>query len=131
MGWTNFVIIEKWKMIIETNRNVDELEDYIKDAIDNIISNDTEIDVSTSDLKVSDMTVRDLCTMASAYENTSALCRLHIDKLFLYWLESKDIEYNIESEYTIDLEEYKDKGYNIIRIWNSDHIQENNDRPEE
>lgn len=30
MGWSNYIIISDWKMIVETNREVDELEDYIK-----------------------------------------------------------------------------------------------------
>jgi len=113
-------------MIIETTRNVDELEEYIKDAIDRITNNDNDIDIDISGLKVSDITIKDLCTMASTYENTIALYGIDIDKFLLYWLESKDIEYDIKSEYNIDLKEYKDKGYNIIRIWNSNNNQEYN-----
>ena len=120
MGWNNFIIIEKWKMMIEMNRNVDELQDYIKDAIDKIIRHDTDIDISMSDLKVSDITIKDLCTMALACDNTNTLYGLDIDKFLLYWLESRNIEYNIKSEYNVDLKEYKDKGYNIIRTWSSD-----------
>lgn len=119
MGWTNFIIIEKWKMLIESNRSVEELEDYIKEALEKIISDNTDIDISTSDLKISDVTVKDLCLLASAYENASALYGLEIDKLFLYWLENRDIEYEIKSEYNIKIEEYENKGYNIIRLWNN------------
>lgn len=119
MGWSNFIIIPKWKMTIETNRSVGELEDYIKKAIDKMIDDDTNIDIDTSDLKVSNITVKDLCIMASAYENAISLYGIDIDKFLLYWLESKDIEYEIKSEYNIDLKEYKDKGYNIIRISSS------------
>lgn len=116
MGWSNFIIIEKWKMVIETNRSVSELEDYIKDAIDKMIDNDTEIDIDISDLKVSDITVKDLCTLASAYDNANSLCQLDSDKLFLYWLESRNVEYEIKSEYQTNIEQYKENGYDVIRI---------------
>ena len=116
MGWSNFIIIEKWKMIIEANRSVNELEHYIKDAIDKMIDNDTEIDIDISDLKVSDITVKDLCILASAYDNASAIYQLDSDKLFLYWLESRNIEYEIKSEHQINITQYEENGYNVIRI---------------
>lgn len=116
MGWYNFIIIEKFKMIIETNRSVGELEEYIKDAISKIIDNDNEIDIDISDLKVSDITVKDLCTLASAYDNTINLYQLNSDKLFLYWLDSRNIEYEIKSEFQISIEQYEKDGYNVIRI---------------
>ncbi len=129
MGWTNFIIIEKWKMLIESNRSAGELEDYIKEALEKIIGgDDTDLDISTSDLKISDLTIKDLCMLASAYDNTSALYGLEIDKLFLYWLESRDIEYEIKSEYNINIEEYENNGYNIIRLWNNDKsVEEKNE----
>ncbi len=115
MGWINYIIVEDWKMIIETNREVDELEDYIKESLDKMISDDTYMDISTSDLKVSDITIKDLCTLASAYENASSIGSMNSDKLFLYWLESRDIEYDIKSEYDINIDEFKEKGYIVIR----------------
>lgn len=121
MGWSNYIIIEDWKMIIETNREVNELEAYIKESLGNMISDDTDIDVSISDLKVSNMTIKDLCTLASAYENASSLACMEADKLFLYWLESKDIEYQIKSEFNLDLKKYKEDGYKIIGRWKSDN----------
>lgn len=116
MGWYNFIIIEKLKMIIETHRSVGELEDYIKDAINKMIDEESEIDIDISDLKVSDITVKDLCALASAYDNASSLYQLNSDKLFLYWLESRDIKYEIKSEFQISIEQYQENGYNVIRI---------------
>lgn len=115
MGWSNYIIIPEWKMIIETNREVDELEDYIKESLDKMIDDETDIDVSTSDLKVSDITIKDLCILASAYENTSSLACMNSDKFLLYWLENRGVKYDIKSEYNLDIESYAEKGYNIIR----------------
>ena len=121
MGWSNYIIIEDWKMMIETNRAVNELEDYIKQSLDKMIENDTDIDVCISDLKFSDITVKDLCILATVYENASSFAHMEIDKLFLYWLESKDIKYGIQSEFNVDIKQYIEKGYKIIRTWKSDN----------
>lgn len=124
MGWSNYIIIEDWKMIIETSRAVDELEDYIKESLDKMI-HDIDIDVCISDLKVSDITVKDLCILATAYENASSLACMEVDKLFLYWLDSKRIKYDIKSEFNVDLDQYKEKGYRTIRRWKSDNDSNN------
>lgn len=116
MGWSNYIIIQNWKIIIETNRSVEDIEDYIKEAIDKMTGYSVDIGVDTSDLKVSDITIKDLCALASAYDSASALSQLDIDKIFLYWLESRDIEYEIKSEYNIDIKQYEENGYNVIRI---------------
>ena len=125
MGWSNYIIIEELKMMIETSREVNELEDYIKESLNKMIRDDTTIDISTSDLKVNDITIKDLCTMASAYENASPLSCMDTNKLLLYWLESKDIKYEVKSEFNIDLNQYKENGYKIIRRWKSDNNGEN------
>lgn len=120
MGWSNFIIVEDWKMIIETSKEVYELDDYIKESLDKMIDCSIDTDISTSDLKVNDITVKDLCVMAFAYDNASALACIDTDKLFLYWLKSRDITYETKSEFSIDLKEYKKNGYKIIRRWDSD-----------
>jgi hypothetical protein len=120
MGWSNYIIVEDWKMIIETSREVGELEDYIKKSLGKMTSDENDLDVSISDLKVSEMTIKDLCALASAYENASSIASMDTDKLFLYWLEGKEIEYQIKSEFNLDLKKYKEDGYKIIRRWKSD-----------
>lgn len=119
MGWSNYIIIEDWKMVIETNRSVEDIEDYISDALDKMIDDDIDIDVNISDLKVNDITIKNLCILASAYDSASSLSQLDTDKLFLYWLKNRDIEYIIKSEFTIDIKEYKKNGYNVIRLSDS------------
>lgn len=125
MGWSNYIIVEDWKMIIEISREIDNLEDYITESIDKMVNSDAE-DVNISDLKVSDITVKDLCVLASAYDNASSLAYMETDKLFLYWLETKDIGYEIKSEYGLDLKKYKEDGYKIIRRWKSDNDKDGN-----
>lgn len=112
MGWSNYIIIEDWKMVIETNRSVEDIEDYISDALDKMIDDDIDIDVNISDLKVNDITIKNLCILASAYDSASSLSQLDTDKLFLYWLKNRDIEYEVESD--IDVSKYQRDGYVIL-----------------
>jgi hypothetical protein len=130
MGWSNYIIVEDWKMIIETTREVGELEYYIKKSLDRMISDDTDVDVSISDLKVGEITIKDLCALASAYENASSIACTDPDKFFLYWLEGKDIEYQIKSEFNLDLKKYKEDGYKIIRRWESDEHNDDDNNQE-
>lgn len=123
MGWSNYIIVEDWKIIIETYRGVDSLEDYIKESLDKMINNDTE-DIDISNLKVSDMTVKELCTLASAYDNASSLAFMEVDKLLLYWLKNKGIEYEIKPEFGFDFKKYEEDGYKMIRRWKSDNTKE-------
>ncbi len=120
MGWTNFIIVKDWKLIIETHREVQELDDYIKDALEEMIDEDANIDVHTSELKVSDITVNDLCIMSKAYERASNLYDIDIDKLFLFWLESRGIKYDIMQGFNINIKKYEEDGFKVIRICGDD-----------
>jgi hypothetical protein len=40
MGWSNYIVIPKWKLLIEVSRNVNGIEDYEKIAIDKAIDED-------------------------------------------------------------------------------------------
>lgn len=116
MGWSNYIIISEWKMIIETSRNVDELEDYIANSLDYIVDEDNiGDDVDMANVKLSELTLGNLAILLNSHTNMSALVCTELDKLFLYWLEGKDIKYEIKSEYSINIEEFKEKGYNIVR----------------
>jgi hypothetical protein len=33
MGWSNYIVIPKWRLLIEISRDVDELADYEKTAM--------------------------------------------------------------------------------------------------
>lgn len=120
MGWTNFIIVKDWKIIVETHRGVEGLDDYIEDALKELIDEDANIDVHTSELKVSDITVNDLCIMSKAYERASNLYDIDIDKLFLFWLESRGIKYEIRQGFNIDIKKYEEDGFKVIRIYGND-----------
>lgn len=122
MGWSNYIIISEWKMMIETSRNVNELEDYIANSLDYIVDEDNiGDDVDMANVKLSELTLGNLAILLNSHTNMSAIVCTEPDKLFLYWLEGKDIKYEIKSEYNIDLKKYKEDGYKIISRWKSDN----------
>jgi hypothetical protein len=113
MGWSNYIIIDDWKIVIEVNRGVDEIQKYIFDSLENIINNVSDIDVS--ELKLSDITTKELCVISSVYENASNLFDLDIDKILLYWLEKKNIKFEIKSEFKINLSDYEANGFKVVK----------------
>jgi len=38
MGWSNYIIIKKWKILIEVSRDIDDIADYESIAIEKAIS---------------------------------------------------------------------------------------------
>lgn len=114
MGWTNFIIIPRLKLVFEISKNVSELMDYKKDALLDIDSEEEPVDVL--DTKFSDLTVDNLATLTTGYRKYTNLMNISSNEMFLYWLESNGIDYEIVSEYNIQLDDYKKKNYIIIRV---------------
>ncbi len=114
MGWSNYIIIPKLKVIVETNREVDDIEFYQKDSFDKIIDEedvDNDIYLDLENVKIFDITIKELALLYSDHEIMRCIKGIHIDKLLLYWLKTKGIDFEIESEFNIDKEKYKSEGY--------------------
>lgn len=120
MGWSNYIIIDDFKLIVEISRDVDNIANYEVNALtklidayqdDNIV---TDNDIDMQDIKISDMTIGNLTTLYIIYKNANDICEMQIDKFLLYWLKHRKINYNIKSEYNIDIQGYIDEGYNIL-----------------
>lgn len=120
MGWSNYIIIDDFKLIVEISRDVDNIANYEVNALtklidayqdDNIV---TDNGIDMQDIKISDMTIGNLTTLYNVYKNANDICEMQIDKFLLYWLKHRKINYNIKSEYNIDIQGYIDEGYNIL-----------------
>lgn len=112
MGWSNYIIIPELKIAIEVSRYVEDIEEYEKDALYEI-TEDKEVE-DVENVKVRDITVKDLTTLYNAHEIVSSLTGFEIDKLFLFWLQNRGIEYNIKSESEDTPSKLKDEGYTVI-----------------
>lgn len=112
MGWTNFIIIPKLKLVFETTKNLSELLYHKSEALDQLIVEEDTFD-HVLDTKVIDLNIETLTTLTNGYVKYSNLVNTTPDEMFLYWLESHEIKYKIENEFNINLNDYKD--YVIIR----------------
>ena len=123
MGWSNYIVIPRWKLLIEVSRDVNDLADYEKAAIDEIIGSDsldfdTHFDgedvVEMGNVPISEITIRDLAELYKRHDIVQSLAGMDYNKLFLYWLKSRGIDFGVKSEYTIDIKEYVKDGYTRI-----------------
>ena len=124
MGWTNFIIIPKLKLIVETSRQIDEIPDYQKNALDFLTDEERIYEIEKYDIKnkiVKNISIEDISQLFSIYEQANNIVGMESDKFLLYWLETKGIEYEIKSEFQIKennkLESYKNEGYTILRMF--------------
>lgn len=123
MGWSNYIVIPKWRLLIEVSRDVNELADYEKTAIDKIIDVegldcethfDGEDVVEMGNVPISQVTIRDLTELYKRHDIIQSLAGMDYNKLFLYWLKSRDIDFSVQSEYSIDVKEHVKEGYTKI-----------------
>lgn len=120
MGWSNYIVIPKWKLLIEVSRDVNSIEDYEKIAIDRAIDEDN-IDydahvegddrIDMGNVPISKITIKDLTELYKCYNIVESLSGMDRNKLLLYWLKGREIEFSVKSEHSIDVEEYIKEGY--------------------
>lgn len=95
MGWSNYIIIQKLKWLIEISRNVEDLAEYeetaIKIAIDEDNLDNSSIDedriVDMGDVEINKITIRDLAELYKRYDIIQSLSGMDDDKLLLFWLK--------------------------------------------
>ena len=116
MGWTNYIIIPKWKLAIEVPRSVEDLESYEREAIEKLLSFCDEVDVfEILEKKYKDITLSDLRVMLNGLKILSNFESMNVESLLLYYLEVGKIEYEVVSEF--DFEKRNLKGFTIIRMF--------------
>lgn len=121
MGRSNYIIVDNLKLIVETNREVDHIEDYEENALTKMINSEDDeycVDedfIDIKDVKIGDITIGNLTSLYNSYKNASVVREMNVDKFLLYWLKSKEIGYKIKSEHNIDIQQYIDNGYAIFR----------------
>jgi hypothetical protein len=121
MGWSNYIVIPKWKLLIEVSRNVNGIEDYEKIAIDKAIEEDNIDYIAVvdgdriedmGDIPVQKITIKELVELYKSYDILQSLSGMDSDKLLLYWLKNSGIGFSIHSENdSIKVEDYIEEGY--------------------
>lgn len=113
MGWNNYIVVPKLKLLVRVSRYT-ELDDYLSDALDKLFDDSIER-LDLTELRPKDLSVKDVSILIN---NHRILCDIatidSTDELFMHWLESKGLDYDVLNENDIILDEYKKKGYTII-----------------
>ena len=114
MGWSNYIVIPKLKLLIEVSRFT-KCESYEIQAL-NKLFDDSIDELDTDDMKVADLTLKDLVILTTNHNTLSNINTIDSsDVLFLYWLYSKNIDYEIENETIVDFERYEKDGYTVLK----------------
>lgn len=113
MGWENHIVIPKLKLLVKISRHL-ELEEFHIEAIDRLFD-DSILLIDTHNLKLSELTIKDISILTVNHDILDRLYSIDSpDTLFLYWLKSRDLDYEIASETEIDTQKYIRKGYTIL-----------------
>ena len=92
-----YLIIPDLKIAIGI-KDIEDIEDSEEDAISNILNEDNITDDEIVDVEVNKLTVKDFATFTNLYKLIQSVAGMEHDKILLYWLRSRNIEYTITSE---------------------------------
>ena len=90
-----YLIIPDLKIAIGIN-DIEDIEDSEEDAINKILNEDIDDDIL--DVETNKLTVKDFATFSNIHNLIQSVSGMDSDKMFLYWLRSRNIEYTITSE---------------------------------
>ncbi len=109
----SYVVIENMKLVVEI-ADIEDIEPFEKNALDEMVSkkNTSEFDIDIDDTEVSDLTFSEAVVLYKAHDMIKTLLGINADKMLLYWLKNRDIDYSIESD--IDVSGFQRDGYVIL-----------------
>jgi len=111
----SYLVIENMKLVVEI-ADIEDIEPFEKNALDETIGgkNTDEFDIDIDETEVSDLTFREAVVLYKAHDMIKALLGISVDKMLLYWLKNREIEYCIESD--IDVSRYQRDGYVVLEM---------------
>lgn len=119
MGWSNYLVADKIKLVVELPRETNELAGHIKESFDNLfkLKEENECLDDLTLIKLNNLDLNTLSVLVNSQKLVDNLVCAELSDFLLYWLESKDIEFSIHNEYEKDfkLEDFEKKGYTILR----------------
>jgi hypothetical protein len=109
----SYLVIENMKLVVEI-ADIEDIVTFEKKALDEMVSekNIDEFDIDIDDTEVSDLTFRETVVLYKAHDMIKTLFGIKADKMLLYWLKNRDIEYSIESD--VDVSGFQRDGYVIL-----------------
>jgi ribosome biogenesis GTPase A len=109
----SYLVIEKMKLVVEI-ADIEDIETSEKSALDEMVNekNIDEFDIDIDETEVSDLSFKEATILYKSLDMIKTLLGINTDKLLLYWLTNRDIEYEVESD--IDVSKYQRDGYVIL-----------------
>ena len=112
MGWSNYVVIPKWKIAFEIRRQVDEDDNY--NYWGELIETRKTASEEEFDKKIKDLTIRDVSKLMDVFDKSSFVTWVESDEFLLWFLKANGIEYEIINEFEF---KKKKEGYKILSKW--------------
>lgn len=108
-----YLVIENMKLVVEI-AEIEDIETFEKNALDEMVNekNTDEFDIDIDETEVSDLTFSEAVILYKSHDIVKTLIGINADKMLLYWLKDRDIEYSIEAD--IDVSGYQRDGYVIL-----------------
>ena len=108
-----YLVIENMKLVVEIE-DTEDIETYEKSALDEMYGKDAdEFDINIDETEVSQLSFKEATILYKAHDMIKTILGISIDKMLLYWLKNRDIEYSIESD--IDVSRFQRDGYVILK----------------
>lgn len=109
----SYLVIENMKLVVEI-AEIEDLETFEKGALDEMIKekNVDEFDIDIDETLVTDLSFKEAAILYKSLDMIKTLLGISPDKMLLYWLKNRDIEYEVESD--IDVSKYQRDGYVIL-----------------
>lgn len=109
----SYLVIENMKLVIEI-ADIEDIESFEKKALDDVVNEKSadEFDIDIGNTEVSDLTFNEAAILYKAHDIIKTLLGIDADKMLLYWLTNRGIEYSVESD--IDASKYQRDGYVIL-----------------
>lgn len=116
MGWVEFIIIPKMKVIIDAGRGLVDigLSESEKQGLKHITDEESIEFIELDQIKIKDLNLKDIKNFIKATDLMNQLSGININKFLLFWLEQRNIDYKIISELSKEWEEFDKTGYVII-----------------
>lgn len=109
----SYLVIENMKLVVGI-ADAEDIDTFEKKALDDIVceKNTGEFDIDIDETEVSDLTFKEAVILYKAHDMVKTLLGISADKMLLYWLKNRDIEYSVESD--IDVSAYQRDGYVVL-----------------
>jgi len=115
MGWSNFIVIPDWKLLIEVSRDLQTYnKDFTEESFDGLFESVDNFNFECLETKLTEVDLKTVSGMVAIVDNCSFLQEFNYNEFLLVWLNNRKIDYKILSSFDIDNDEEKYKDYKKI-----------------